>query len=798
MALTLEEVVSLFPDVPPSKIHQYDLCKLRDCSDISKEEHNRIKEKRNREKFHHHWLGTRSEVTGVCWPIYIEGEGFFCIHCKIHRTENKQNKDKIFSQEPCVRIKEQAIKSHGSETIAHSLAESQELLKRGSIIHKKVEHNADVKHDVYYNAFYSIYWIMSHAVANRNVKSLLSLLEEVHCEIKSFNHNSPSSHREIMLLIAKQIKDKVLEDCKEGMTFGLLVDDMSDVTSMEQMIVFVQYYSRKEEKVSVKFLRVENVLAEAVSADSETLTKLLCKTLEEDGLDIKKLSGMASDGAAVMLGSRNGVGKRMKEKSPNLIVIHCVCHRLALACADSNQELQYLKSVVDWLTQLWKLFEYSNKKLAAFIKTQINLINLKLLGNVKKKTAKKLKKACKTRWLSTESSVKSAIENYSAIVQTLMQLESACATSAGLLKKCNTGKFLSTLFILNDILPILANISRSFQKSVVNFSRIKPCLEYAKAELEKLASSQTSEDKFREEIHQLEERGLLQFNMKDSVYTDMTKLKKKYIASLVTHIDERFRESTPLIGAFAVFDPMLVPNDVNDYGSEEIEVIAHHFFKETDEKAMFKAEWGKFKFDMKEWKKSFKVTPDQSPTEWCLQRILQMRSCYGPMFPCLSYIAEVILSLPVSNAWPERGASKIKLIKSRLRNRMKNDLLNGIMQVHLNGPQMFSKECKDLIQTSVKEWLKQKKRRNVAKSSGEGDHREFNSSSVEENEERAAELGVDAETQTAEMQDIEKEKEAEEEQQALVDALFGLDGDGKGEYQSDDSGMESDDSGMME
>ena len=67
-------------------------------------------------------------------------------------------------------------------------------------------------------------------------------------------------------------------------------------------------------------------------------------------------------------------------------------------------------------------------------------------------------------------------------------------------------------------------------------------MEYAKAELEKLASSQTSEEKFREEIHQREEKGLLQFNMKDCVYTDMTKL-KKYIASLVTHIDERFRES---------------------------------------------------------------------------------------------------------------------------------------------------------------------------------------------------------------------------------------------------------------
>jgi hypothetical protein len=41
------------------------------------------------------------------------------------------------------------------------------------------------------------------------------------------------------------------------------------------------------------------------------------------------------------------------------------------------------------------------------------------------------------------------------------------------------------------------------------------------------------------------------------------------------------------------------------------------------------------------------------------------------MCPILTNIAEIILTVPVSIVWPERGASKVKIIKTDLRNRFK-------------------------------------------------------------------------------------------------------------------------------
>ena len=112
----IAEIYKQFPDAPPSKLHHYMLCMQKHCTDISNEEHNRIKVERNREKFHHSWLGNKSisfcQQTAMFWPVYIEGEGFYCLLCKKHQTANAQNKEVKFTMEPSVRIKEQSLKSH--------------------------------------------------------------------------------------------------------------------------------------------------------------------------------------------------------------------------------------------------------------------------------------------------------------------------------------------------------------------------------------------------------------------------------------------------------------------------------------------------------------------------------------------------------------------------------------------------------------------------------------------------------------------------------------------------------------
>ena len=57
------------------------------------------------------------------------------------------------------------------------------------------------------------------------------------------------------------------------------------------------------------------------------------------GLDPKKLSLFVSDRAAVRTGTRNGVGAKLKQLNPHFINFHSICHRLALACTDSFENV---------------------------------------------------------------------------------------------------------------------------------------------------------------------------------------------------------------------------------------------------------------------------------------------------------------------------------------------------------------------------------------------------------------------------------------------------------------------------
>ena len=101
----------------------------------------------------------------------------------------------------------------------------------------------------------------------------------------------------------------------------------------------------------------------------------------------------------------------------------------------------------------------------------------------------------------------------------------------------------------------------------------------------------------------------------------------------------------------------------------------------------------------------------RTATKWCLKRLISLKTAYSSVFPALANIAEVCLSMPVSNAWPERGCSALKRIKTRLRYRLGVDMLQALLMIAINGPQVGIPECKALITAAIEKWQAQKKRR---------------------------------------------------------------------------------------
>lgn len=99
-----------------------------------------------------------------------------------------------------------------------------------------------------------------------------------------------------------------------------------------------------------------------------------------------------------------------------------------------------------------------------------------------------------------------------------------------------------------------------------------------------------------------------------------------------------------------------------------------------------------------------------TPTEWLLLQLLRS-SGLRHFNPQIIYVAEFAASLPVCNAWPERGASVLKIIKTKLRNRLGASMMETLMHVGINGPPV--EQSKEVIKMSVSNWLKVKPRRKV-------------------------------------------------------------------------------------
>ena len=58
-----------------------------------------------------------------------------------------------------------------------------------------------------------------------------------------------------------------------------------------------------------------------------------------------------------------------------------------------------------------------------------------------------------------------------------------------------------------------------------------------------------------------------------------------------------------------------------------------------------------------------------------------------------------------------KGSSAVKRIKTRLRKRLKNDMLNSLLHVSINGPAVSTPEAKEVVNTAVANWLQKKNRR---------------------------------------------------------------------------------------
>ena len=231
------------------------------------------------------------------------------------------------------------------------------------------------------------------------------------------------------------------------------------------------------------------------------------------------------------------------------------------------------------------------------------------------------------------------------------------------------------------MLPIVSALSVAFQRGYLHFSRLRSLVETVKADLDDLVSTNKPVHDLSHDVSNGRLAGHVEFHLTSEAESKMQGLLHRYVDALKRNIDERLSESIPVLEAMTVFDPLLIPQrgscTFTAHGTQQVKILSGHFHPgDSFVQESILAEWGKLKFDLMEW---MKIIPEDIKTretkpakekaviptalEWTMQIMVQRRSVYGVVFPFLLGLVLKLMSLPLSNEWPERGFSKMKLLK---------------------------------------------------------------------------------------------------------------------------------------
>ncbi|CAI5509993.1 unnamed protein product [Closterium sp. Naga37s-1] len=174
------------------------------------------------------------------------------------------------------------------------------------------------------------------------------------------------------------------------------------------------------------------------------------------GLDLQRISGIATDGASVMTGEKTGVVVRLRAHVEHMVATHCIAHREALAAKDAAEAVPELEMVDNVVWAVASRLSKSTLWYQRFMNLQWLLCqtNLEAQG------------IHDVRWLSRGEAVKRLLEVLPAVVVLLEE------HGHQLFEVVTSFKFHFLLTFLADILFELNQLNTRFQQRQVDVTLV--------------------------------------------------------------------------------------------------------------------------------------------------------------------------------------------------------------------------------------------------------------------------------------------------------------------------------------
>ncbi len=677
-------------------------------------------------QFNADWLVGRQE-----WLKYVHGQGMSCLLC---RKYNKRpfNND-IWNSQPCARLRLQSITTHENSAAHVDSVKLEAMAKSTPNVVEAL--NPPVPARGMEQAFLCLYFLTKQRIAHTtNYGPLLDLAGILGVDIKSkisiarnATYTSDKMIQEMVYVISEVIERRILKEMRESHHFALMLDETTDCTVTEQLALHGRYINASTGELKSHYLKVIDLLlgdgseydshqdlSVAVSAGAENITSQVCAFTEQAELDMTKLRGIGTDGAATMAGCRTGVVVRLKNITPSAIGVHCAAHRLNLASSQAGDNIRYVKQFKSVLRQLFDFFQNSAVRMAG-------LESVKSLLQQKGR----LEAPSSTRWLSVERCVNKLKLCFSSIVIALERegTERTDAKAIGLHRLVSEYRFVCTMLLMCDALPHVSRLSKCFQITDCDYSIIPRMVTCTIKSLELLKTKDGINlgelHEFLDSLQQADIEIKKPAHLADDYFRDSIRV--PFLTRLIDNIQNRFEDQS-VLAAFDAFDPKKLPDDTHsdsdsqsesgsdsdhetespaEYGKTAIITLADQFQGVVASRSECLEEWIAYREFLRENFKRGLLTKHREVIRDLCSNVT------AALFPNMSTFAQICRVIPIHTADVERTFSQLKLIKTRTRNRMNEKTLDSLLRIAVEGPNVQEFPIAEAVQL----WASKKNRR---------------------------------------------------------------------------------------
>ena len=614
---------------------------------------------------------------------------------------------------PSVRMRVETVIDH-EKSVSHKQALKKETVATlcGNVMQRMAP---PVCQDELVGAMSCLYFLCKNNIAHiTNFEPLLDLTTHLGLYIKdgirvgkNAHYTSPQSIQELLQAMSWVLETEVLDELRKSECYALMFDETTDISVTEQMVIHCRYINSDGE-LKVQYLKVIDALGSTVqgsgnegivSLNAETVSRCVKDYIKKNNLDYSKLRGIGTDGAAVMIGAKNGAVKRIIDEQLQsqvgdhkcqAIGQHCSAHKLNLAVSQAGDKIPAIKSFKNILRQLFDFYDNSAVRSAGLMQVQ-NMLN-ESLG--------KVKEPCSTRWLSVG---KCALRLKSILQSVIVSLgheaeERGDARAIGLHKLVTNFNFIASLLLMCDVLPVVNRLSEGLQGQKIDFATVDKCVNVTIVTMNALQETDGECMQGLDDYLAALKSSSIQVIMPKGVPTIKAakesfsqNVKMPLLKSLVQNLHERFVENDVFSAFSDIFngkqlklgftdDHPILCTSADFYGRDSISMLSNRLGIDPESA-------------LSDWINFVNFTCVDSPVdierlnivnELCSQETLKK------MFPSLATIAASFRVLPPHTADCERDFSKLKLIKSVLRNRMGEATLDALMRISIAGPALES------------------------------------------------------------------------------------------------------------